>query len=80
VQVKGFMPLERKAGSFYADLAKRAGQGAVETGAITEAERTKWLTELEATVSAGRFIGGRLHLFVWGARQEATLPRSAARS
>jgi SAM-dependent methyltransferase len=69
VQVKGFMPLERKAGSFYADLAKRAGQGAVETGAISEAERTKWLTELEATVCAGRFLGGRLHLFVWGTRQ-----------
>ena len=69
VQVKGFMPLERKAGSFYADLARRAGEGAVETGAITEAERTKWLAELEAAISAGRFIGGRLHLLVWGVRR-----------
>jgi ubiquinone/menaquinone biosynthesis C-methylase UbiE len=69
VQIRGFMPLERKAESFYADLARRAGQGAVETGAITEGERTKWLAELEATVSSGRFIGGRLHLFVWGVRR-----------
>jgi ubiquinone/menaquinone biosynthesis C-methylase UbiE len=69
VQVKGFMPLERKAGSFYADLARRAGEGAVETGTITEAERTKWLAELEETIATGRFVGGRLHLFVWGIRR-----------
>lgn len=69
VQAKGFMPLERNAGSFYADLARRAGEGAVETGAITQAERAKWLTQLEDTISAGRFLGGRLHLLVWGTRR-----------
>lgn len=69
VQAKAFMPLEHEAGSFYADLAKRAAHGAAEAGAITASELADWLDGLEAVFRAGRFIGGRLHLFVWGRRR-----------
>jgi ubiquinone/menaquinone biosynthesis C-methylase UbiE len=68
VKVRGFMPLEREAGSFYAQLAERAGQTALKVRAITEAESKRWQEQLKATISAGRFLGGRLHLFVWGTR------------
>lgn len=68
VQAKGFMPLERGVGTFYADVAQRAAQGAAEAGVITNAERDIWLAELEAVIASGRFIGGRLHIFVWGTK------------
>jgi SAM-dependent methyltransferase len=68
VKVKAFMPLERGAGSFYADFAARAARIASEAGAITQHELAEWLRGLEATLAADRFIGGRLHLFVWGTR------------
>lgn len=68
VQAKGFMPLERKAGSFYADVAQRAAQSAAEAGAITKAELADWLATLQAVIASDRFIGGRLHIFVWGSR------------
>jgi hypothetical protein len=68
VQARGFMPLERAAGSFYADLAARAGHTAAATGAITAEELARWQEALQATIAADRFVGGRLHLFVWGSR------------
>jgi len=68
VKVQAFMPLEREPGSFYANLAERAGQTAAKVGAISEAEAKRWQEELSRTIGAGRFIGGRLHLFVWGRR------------
>jgi SAM-dependent methyltransferase len=72
VRSKGFMPLERGVGTFYADVAQRAAQGAAEAGAITNAELAKWLSELQAVIASGRFMGGRLHIFVWGIRPIAT--------
>jgi SAM-dependent methyltransferase len=68
VRLKGFMPLERGVGTFYADVAQRAAQGAAEAGAITSGELANWLAQLEAVIASGRFIGGRLHIFVWGTR------------
>src|SRR5581483_8517238 len=60
--------LVRELRSFYANLAERAGQAAGRVGAISEAEAKRWQEELSRTIGAGRFIGGRLHLFVWGRR------------
>lgn len=69
INVRGFMPLEREAGSFYAKFAERTAEVAAKAGAITEAERNRWLAELKTTLAAGRFMAGRLHLFVWGTRR-----------
>lgn len=67
VQSRAFMPLEF--GGFYAKLAETAADIAVKTSAITEAEYKRWLHVLHEDITAGRFIGGRLHIFVWGERQ-----------
>jgi arsenite methyltransferase len=69
ISVRGFMPLEREAGSFYANLAQRTGETAAKVGAITPEELKAWLEELKSALSAGRFMAGRLHLFVWGTRR-----------
>jgi SAM-dependent methyltransferase len=68
VQVRGFMPLEREAGSFYANMAERAAHNAAKAGAITQEESAGWLQQLKALQNDGRFMGGRLHLLVWGTR------------
>lgn len=68
VQARAFMPLERTPGSFYGQLAERAAEVAARAGAITAAERDAWLRALRAEVTAGGFLGGRLHIFAWGAR------------
>jgi ubiquinone/menaquinone biosynthesis C-methylase UbiE len=68
VRTRGFMSLERGKGSFYADLAQRAAQAAAKAGAITAAELASWLAQLEAVLDKDRFIGGRLHIFVWGTK------------
>jgi hypothetical protein len=62
------MPLEREAGSFYAALAGRAGSIAAKAGAITEGEAAAWSQSLREVIQGNRFLGGRLHVFVWGTR------------
>jgi hypothetical protein len=69
VRTQGFMPLET--GGYYADLAGRAAQLAAQAGAITSVELQRWLDALRAEIAGGRFLGGRLHLFVWGTRPAA---------
>lgn len=71
VKVKAFMPLERDSGSFYADMAQRAARNAAQAGAISDAELSRWLEQFRQVLDAGRFIGGRLQLFVWGTRPAA---------
>jgi ubiquinone/menaquinone biosynthesis C-methylase UbiE len=69
IKRRGFMPLE--SGGYYANLAERAAQLAAQAGAITSVELQRWLGALRAEIAGGRFLGGRLHLFVWGARPAA---------
>jgi ubiquinone/menaquinone biosynthesis C-methylase UbiE len=69
VRARAFMPLERTPGSFYARFAERAGEVAAAVGAITGDEHARWLDALRAEEDAGRFLGGRLHVFVWGIRR-----------
>jgi ubiquinone/menaquinone biosynthesis C-methylase UbiE len=69
VRARAFMPLERTPESFYARFAERAGEVAAEVGAITGDEHAGWLDALRAEQDAGRFLGGRLHVFVWGIRR-----------
>jgi len=66
VKAKAFMPLERDPAGFYAGFAKRAASTAAKAGAITEEELSTWLTAFDEILRTDRFIGGRLHLFVWG--------------
>ncbi|MGQ0751221.1 MAG: methyltransferase domain-containing protein [Betaproteobacteria bacterium] len=66
VRARGFMPLE--SGGFYAKLAERAADTASEAGAITSKEHERWTATLHAEIAEGRFLGGRLHLLVWGTR------------
>jgi ubiquinone/menaquinone biosynthesis C-methylase UbiE len=68
VQVRAFTPLERDPAGFYAGVAERAAEIAVETGTVTEAERRAWLDALRAEGAAGRYLAGRTHLLVWGMR------------
>ncbi|MBI4291530.1 MAG: methyltransferase domain-containing protein [Betaproteobacteria bacterium] len=68
VRVRGFMPLEREPGSFYAGLAERAAAGAAKMGDITSEEHASWTAALRAEYAAGSFLGGRPHIFAWGTR------------
>ena len=68
VGIRGFMPIDREPGSFYAGLAERAAAGAAQMGDITSGELAAWIAQLKAGYAAGSFIGGRPHFFVWGTR------------
>lgn len=68
VKARAFMPLERDPAGFYADFARRAAKNAVLAGAITEAELAAWLGQFDEVLRTGRFVGGRLQIFVWGVR------------
>jgi SAM-dependent methyltransferase len=68
VKTKAFMPLETA--GYYAARAERSAEAAAETGAITSDEKARWLEALRAEIAAGRFLGGQVHLFVWGTRPE----------
>jgi SAM-dependent methyltransferase len=69
VKTRGFMPLE--SGGYYANRAERAAELAVQVGAITGDEGARWLQALRAEIAGKRFLGGQLHLFVWGTRPGA---------
>jgi SAM-dependent methyltransferase len=71
VAAKAFMPLERDPQGFYAGFAKRAAQTAAEVGAITPSELAGWLEQFREVLASGRFIGGRLQIFVWGTVRRA---------
>jgi ubiquinone/menaquinone biosynthesis C-methylase UbiE len=66
VRVRGFFALETDPHGFYANLAERSADAALKAGAITDAERSTWLSELQAQQTRGSVIAGRLHIFVWG--------------
>lgn len=68
IESRGFMPLERGPGTFYATIAERAGHVAAETGAITAEELARWLAALHAMFESGHFVAGRLHLFIWASK------------
>jgi len=68
VRTRGFMPLE--SGGYYANRAERAAEAAAQSGAITGDELARWLQALRGELAAERFLGGQLHLFVWGMRTE----------
>jgi len=65
VRVRGFFPIETAPRSFYAQLGQRSADMALETGAITDAERDGWLRALNAEQARGTVLAGRLHIFVW---------------
>ncbi len=66
VAARAFLPLEREPDGFYGRAAVRAADVAAQTGAITEAERERWLADLRAEQAAGNVLGGRVHIFCWG--------------
>lgn len=66
VRVRGFMPLE--SGGYYANRAERSAEAAAQAGMISKEEQARWLQVLRAEIAAKRFLGGQLHLFVWGTR------------
>jgi hypothetical protein len=69
VKTRGFMPLE--SGGYYANRAERSAELAVQTGAITRDEQARWLQVLREEIAGERFLGGQVHLFVWGTRPAA---------
>lgn len=66
VRTKPFMPLET--GGYYVNRAARSAEAAAKAGVITSNELESWLKTLQEEVSAKRFLGGQVHLFVWGTR------------
>lgn len=70
VKAKAFMPLDRDPKGFYADFAQRAAKNAAKVGAITESELAGWLRQFDEVLRTGRFVGGRLQIFVWGQRAQ----------
>ena len=66
IQIRGFMPLERDPAGFYHKQVERYAETAARLGAITHAERARWLEGFRAEQAAGGAIAGRLHIFVWG--------------
>lgn len=66
VKTRGFMPLE--VAGYYANRAERSAEAAATAGSITSDEKARWLDALRAEIAAKRFLGGQLHLFVWGTR------------
>jgi ubiquinone/menaquinone biosynthesis C-methylase UbiE len=66
VRARGFFPLETDPRGFYAGLAERSAEVALQAGAITEAERKRWLEALYAEHTRGPVVAGRLHIFVQG--------------
>lgn len=66
VKTRGFMPLET--GGYYASRAERCAEAAAKSGAITSDEQARWLQALRAEIAGKRFLGGQVHVFVWGMR------------
>jgi SAM-dependent methyltransferase len=66
VRARGFMPLET--GGYYASRAERSAEAAATAGVITSDEKARWLEALRVEIAARRFLGGQVHLFVWGMR------------
>lgn len=67
VKTKAFMPLE--AAGYYAVRAERSAQAAAEAGDVSSDELARWLKTLQEEIAAKRFLGGQVHLFVWGTRR-----------
>ena len=65
VAVKGFVPLESE--GYYANRAERPAEEVAAEGAITSEEKAGGET-LRVEIAAKRFLGGQVHLFVWGTR------------
>jgi ubiquinone/menaquinone biosynthesis C-methylase UbiE len=66
VRIRAFMPLE--SGGYYANRAERSAEVAEQTGVISGEEKTRWLQVLRTDIAGKRFLGGQVHLFVWGVR------------
>ena len=69
VKTRGFMPLET--GGYYANRAERSAEMAAQMGVITSDEQARWLQTIRTQIAGKRFLGGQLHLFVWGTRPAA---------
>ena len=69
VRVRGFFPIESDPDGFYVSQADRCAQAAWKSGAITDAERQRWLDEFRAEIARGPVVAGRLHLFTWGRKR-----------
>jgi ubiquinone/menaquinone biosynthesis C-methylase UbiE len=69
VRVRAFASLEQDPAGFYAtNGGLRWADIAVQVGAISDAERRRWLDQLREVQAAGGFVAGLTHLFVWGTR------------
>jgi SAM-dependent methyltransferase len=68
VGTRAFAPLERDPSGFYGWNAEMRADAAMKAGAISEAERQRWVAALHAEQVADRFLGGQVHLFAWGTR------------
>ena len=68
VGARGFVPLERQAGTFYAGMAGRAANLAAEPYAITIDTRDRWLAALQGGDRRRPLCRRTLHIFTWSRR------------
>jgi SAM-dependent methyltransferase len=68
VRARGFTSLERDPDGFYGRNLRRYAEVARLSGAIDDAEHREWTDGLLAEVTAGSFLAGLTHLFVWGVK------------
>jgi ubiquinone/menaquinone biosynthesis C-methylase UbiE len=68
VRIRAFTPLETDTEGFYAGAALRAADAAVQTEAISEQERQRWVDAVRSEQTASRFVAGMTHIFVWGTK------------
>jgi len=66
IRLRAFTAFDHDLKGWSGIQAGRAAAIAVESGAISEDERQRWLEQLRVEEAAGRFTGGLTWLFVWG--------------
>ncbi|MBI3964250.1 MAG: methyltransferase domain-containing protein [Chloroflexi bacterium] len=68
VRVRGFTSLEQDPNSYYGQTCELRAKTAAEAGAITAAERDRWLAALREEQEGGRFLAGMTYIFCWGTK------------
>jgi SAM-dependent methyltransferase len=71
VHAQAFTTLERDPNGFFAERCVRWATGAAHTGAISAAERDRWLEALRQEQVADRYLVAQIQILAWGYRPSA---------
>jgi hypothetical protein len=68
IRAHAFTTLERDPNGFFAERCVRWATGAAQAGAISAAERDRWLEALRQEQAAGRYLVAQIQILAWGHR------------